>query len=67
MKIGRAIRRREAMEAKREQRKPHALTDVDFLLGVYDETRMGALRFSTKEEGPFLSNMEKNCIWNGCI
>jgi serine/threonine-protein kinase HipA len=50
------MRRREAIEAKREQRKPHALTDVDFLLGVYDETRMGALRFSTKEEGPFLSN-----------
>jgi serine/threonine-protein kinase HipA len=50
------MRRREAIEARREQRKPHALTDVDFLLGVYDETRMGALRFSTKEEGPFLSD-----------
>lgn len=29
---------------------------LNFLLGVYDATRMGALRFSVSEDGPFLSN-----------
>lgn len=50
------MKRREAIIAKKEERKPRRLTDVDFLLGVYDETRMGALRFATSEKGPFLSN-----------
>ena len=40
------MKRREAILAKKEERKPRRLTDVDFLLGVYDETRMGGLRFS---------------------
>ncbi len=50
------MKRREAILAKKEERKPRRLTDVDFLLGVYDETRMGALRFALTENGPFLSN-----------
>lgn len=50
------MKRREAILAKKEDRKPRRLTDVDFLLGVYDETRMGALRFAVREEGPFVSN-----------
>lgn len=50
------MKRREAIIAKKEERKPKRLTDVDFLLGVYDETRMGALRFAISEKGPFLSN-----------
>ena len=50
------MKRREAILAKKEDRKPKRLTDIDFLLGVYDETRMGGLRFSMNEEGPFLSN-----------
>lgn len=50
------MKRREALLARKEERKPKTLTDVDFLLGVYDETRMGALRFSASEGGPFLSN-----------
>lgn len=50
------MKRREALTAKKEDRKPKRLTDIDFLLGVYDETRMGGLRFSVKEDGPFLSN-----------
>lgn len=50
------MKRREMIVAKKEGRKPRTLTDIDFLLGVYDETRMGALRFSLSEEGPFLSN-----------
>ena len=50
------MKRREAIIAKKEGRKPRTLMDVDFLLGVYDETRMGALRFSLSKNGPFLSN-----------
>ncbi len=50
------MKRREVILAKKEERKPRRLTDIDFLLGVYDETRMGALRFSLEENGPFLSN-----------
>lgn len=49
------MKRRETILAHKEQRKPRQLTDTDFLLGVYDEARMGALRFSTEEGGPFLS------------
>lgn len=50
------MKRREAINAKKEERKPRRLTDVDFLLGVYDETRMGGLRFSVMKDGPFLSD-----------
>jgi serine/threonine-protein kinase HipA len=50
------MKRREAILAKKEERKPKRLTDLDFLLGVYDETRMGALRFALSEKGPFVSN-----------
>ena len=49
------MKRREEMLARREDRKPRALTESDFLLGVYDETRSGALRFSLEENGQFLS------------
>ena len=44
------MKRREAIQAKKEDRKPKRLTDIDFLLGVYDETRMGGLRFSVFEK-----------------
>jgi serine/threonine-protein kinase HipA len=37
--------RREALLAKQESRAPRALMESDYLLGVYDKTRMGALRF----------------------
>ena len=50
------MKRREAILAKKEERKPKTLTDIDFLLGVYDATRIGALRFSVSEDGPFLSD-----------
>lgn len=49
------MRRKENFEAKKEGRKPRALTESDYLLGVYDESRMGALRFSLEEDGSFLS------------
>lgn len=50
------MKRREAIIAKKEGRKPKNLTEVEFLIGVYDETRMGGLRFSTSKGGPFLSD-----------
>lgn len=50
------MKRREAIIAKKEGRKPRALTEVDFLIGVYDETRMGGLRFSASKGGAFLSD-----------
>ena len=44
-------------EFKRQRkRKPRELHTSDYLLGVYDETRMGALRFKTDKDGEFLSN-----------
>lgn len=49
------MKRREAILARQEGRKPRELTESDFLLGVHDEARMGALRFSLQENGPFLS------------
>ena len=47
--------RREEILAKQENRKPRNLLETDYLLGVHDEARMGALRFSLQEGGPFLS------------
>ena len=38
------MKRREALLAKAENRKPRMLSESDYLLGVHDETRMGALR-----------------------
>lgn len=49
------MKRREAILAKKEGRKPRELSETDYLLGVHDEARMGALRFALQEEGPFLS------------
>lgn len=50
------MKRREAQLAREEGRAPRNLYDIDFLLGVYDESRMGALRFKTDPKGPFLDN-----------
>lgn len=50
------MKRRERVLAKKEERKPRLLGESDYLLGVYDEARMGALRFSTSEGEMFLSD-----------
>ena len=50
------MNKRERILAEREGRKPSKLYDSDYLLGVYDETRMGGIRFKSTLEGPFLSN-----------
>ena len=49
------MRRWEAISADRENRAPRQLAETDYLLGVCDEARMGALRFALRPEGPFLS------------
>jgi serine/threonine-protein kinase HipA len=48
--------RREAILARKENRKPKPLYEEDYLLGVYDAHRMGALRFKLEQEGPFLND-----------
>jgi len=48
--------RKEAIDARKEGRKPRRLMESDYLLGVYDQSRMGALRFSLAEGGEFISN-----------
>lgn len=51
------MKRREKIAANEEGRlKPRPLKESDFLLGVYDEARMGALRFSLEEGGKYLSS-----------
>lgn len=50
------MKRRAAQLAKANGASVKTLYDVDFLLGVYDETRMGALRFKLDLQGDFLDN-----------
>lgn len=50
------MNRREAVLARQEGRKPKALLESDYLLGVYDEHRMGGLRFKLSPEGNFLND-----------
>lgn len=50
------MKRREAVEAKEEGRTPRTLGPWEFLLGVQDYTRMGALRFSRPGDQIFLAN-----------
>jgi hypothetical protein len=52
----RLMKRREEIRAKKEGVKPEKLLESDYLLGVYDEARMGGLRFKTELEGNFLSD-----------
>lgn len=48
--------KRERILAEKEVRKPRKLYDSDFLMGVYDETRMGGIRFKLDPAGKFLSD-----------
>lgn len=50
------MKRRQAQQAKEKNEESKILYDIDFLLGVYDESRMGALRFKTDPNGDFLDN-----------
>lgn len=50
------MRRREAAMARLEGRKEQLLFETDYLLGVYDQHRMGAIRFKMETNGNFLSD-----------
>jgi serine/threonine-protein kinase HipA len=50
------MQRRENLRARREKRRPRSLTEWDFLLGVHDETRLGALRFQDPHSAQFLDS-----------
>ena len=50
------MNKRERILAEKEGRKPAKLYDSDYLLGVYDEMRLGGIRFKTEPNGAFLSD-----------
>lgn len=50
------IKRREAHEARKEGRPARILKETDYLLGVHDLYRVGALRFQRQSNGPYLDN-----------
>ncbi|MCB9352205.1 MAG: type II toxin-antitoxin system HipA family toxin [Lewinellaceae bacterium] len=50
------MKRREAFQAREEKRKERRLFESDYLLGVNDVSRLGALRFKLSREGPFLDD-----------
>lgn len=57
---GRTLMKRRAAQIARENSQPaKKLFDIDFLLGVYDKTRIGGLRFKIDPKGDFLDNNEK--------
>jgi serine/threonine-protein kinase HipA len=53
------MKRREAIIARQQDRRPRVLFEVDYLLGVHDLNRQGALRFKTELDGEFLDNDER--------
>ncbi|AUS05858.1 type II toxin-antitoxin system HipA family toxin [Pseudotamlana carrageenivorans] len=53
------MKRREAAVARKEERRAHKLFETDFLLGVFDGHRMGALRFKLEKECPFLNDKKE--------
>lgn len=48
------MRRYEAQLARKEDRLPRSLNEIDYLLYVCDYARQGALRFKSEEDGEFL-------------
>jgi serine/threonine-protein kinase HipA len=53
------MQRKEAFMARQEKRPPRKLFESDFLLGVYDAHRMGALRFKLANDGPFQNDNQQ--------
>lgn len=50
------MKRRAALQALENNKIAPALYDIDYLLGVHDLSRMGALRFKKNPDGDFLDN-----------
>lgn len=60
---GRTLMKRRAVQLAQERgERVSPLYEVDYLLGVYDKCRMGALRFKTDPDGPFLDDNLENPI-----
>lgn len=59
---GRTLMKRRAAQYAKLEGKVSSLYDIDFLLGVYDEGRMGGLRYKLDREGPFLDNNPHSAI-----
>ncbi|MEQ9425023.1 MAG: HipA domain-containing protein [Cyclobacteriaceae bacterium] len=53
------MQRRAAQKAKIHNKATPKLYDIDFLLGVFDPSRMGALRFKLDPNEPFLDDNDK--------
>ena len=56
------MNKRERILAEKEGRKPSKLYDSDYLLGVYDETRLGGIRFKSEPVGVFLSDDKETAV-----
>ena len=56
------LRRREERYAKSAGKTPGTLTELDYLLGINDEARQGALRFKKQGVSSILAPAEKNAI-----
>lgn len=54
------MQRREAVLAAEAKRPARTLTEWDYLLGVHDHSRLGALRFRANPQSPFLDNSAVN-------
>jgi serine/threonine-protein kinase HipA len=50
------MKKRAAQKAKEDGMMTPVLHDIDFLLGVFDECRMGGIRIKLEKDGPFLDN-----------
>lgn len=60
---GRTLMKRKAAQIAKENNKTTPiLHEIDYLLGVYDNSRMGALRFKLKKDGAFLDNSNETPI-----
>lgn len=53
------MKRRETYIAQQEGRRPRVLNEIDYLLGVHDFYRQGALRFKRELAGEFLDNNQR--------
>lgn len=54
------MKRKEIQRANSFNEKPRTLYEIDYLLGVYDKTRMGGLRFKLDKKGKFLDDSDEN-------
>ncbi|GAB4286801.1 MAG: HipA domain-containing protein [Opitutales bacterium] len=56
------MRRAESVHASLEGKPTRTLSEADYLLGVHDKARQGALRFSLEADGPYLTSNNKESI-----